>query len=50
MKNLLTFLLFTYFLAAWLAHIIVYLLLISVAIFLSVCAIHGFGLWLGVNW
>lgn len=50
MKIFLGLLFFAYFLVAWLTRIIVYLLLIAIAIFFAVCAIHGFGLWLGVNW
>jgi hypothetical protein len=56
MKNFLTFLFFACFPAAWLTHVIVcllqakYLLLIAGAIIFPVGIIHGFGLWLGVNW
>lgn len=56
MKNLIAFILFACFPAAWLTHVIVcllkakYLLLIAGAIIFPVGIIHGFGLWFGVNW
>lgn len=56
MKTLIQFILFLCFPAAWLTHVIVcllqakYLLLIAGAIIFPVGIIHGFGLWLGVNW
>lgn len=56
MKDLFINLLIISMPAAWITHIIVclleakYLLLIAGAIVFPVGIIHGFGIWLGVDW